>query len=479
MKKINIISQIREEKYTEFLKNNIYCKNTIITTPLGKKVKVLLCDTTASSFPLKIVEKYLEENIYEYYTNTHSNNMLGRYMSKLITQSKQEILEYVGANPECDKIFFDGFGTSGCVNHLVHLIKPILSNSIIFVSVYEHYSNYLPWKHYGTKLVVMDNDSMGLVDINKFTQSINQYSKEYSNIYVSITASSNVVGMILLENIYTIASITHKYGGKIFVDFATGAPYLPINMHKDDTTQTYFDAIYFSPHKFPGAQATPGIGIVREDIICNQITWTPSGGTVRFCSKNNNPVYTNDVETKESGGTPNIIGIIKCCLAIQINKHFYFQIISHELKMTMIFDKYLRKISKLNSNLKILNSQENLYRLPIFAIQIIPYHYNFIVALLCDLFGIMTRGGISCSSVLAEYLLGLSKEKIDEIEANILNNNGVPNDYGWIRISLNCLHDKKDLLYIISAIDYLCKNAHKYESKYVYDKNSNIFTLKL
>jgi len=477
MTQINIEKKIKEISYHEFLSNNIYNGNTYIKTPFNKNVKLLPCDLTSSSFPLKIVEKYLETHIYKYYTNTHSNNMMGQLMDNFIEQTKRQIILSVGGSCSNDKIIFDGFGVSGCVGHLIHLIKPNLVNSIIFVSIYEHYSNYLPWLHNATKLIIMDVNNIGLIDLEKFEQNLQNYSNSFENIYVSVSACSNVTGIILIENIYGLSEITHKYKGKIFVDYATAAPYLPINMHYNNEKKIYFDAIFISPHKFPGGQSTPGIMVVNKNIISNSISYTPSGGTVRFCSKKHKPIYSENIEVKENGGTPNIIGIIKCCLIFQIKDHFFEQIINHEIKLTNFFHKCLLKLKKKNPNLIILNSQNNMYRLPIFPIQILPYHYNFIVVLLCDLFGIMTRGGISCSSVLAETLLNLSDTKLCDIEKCILQNNGVPTNYGWIRITLSNTHTNDDILFIISAIDYLCNNAHLYDKKYKYcqDKNNFIY----
>lgn len=244
-------------------------------------------------------------------------------------------------------------------------------------------------------------------------------------------------------------------------------------MHYDDSKGMYLDAIFISPHKFPGGQSTPGILIVNKNIICNKITYTPSGGTVRFCSKKNGPLYSNNIEVKENGGTPNILGIIKCGIVFQIKDLFLDQIKDNELYITKLFHKYLLKIQKHNKNLIILNPSNNMNRLPIFSIQILPYHYNFIVVLLCDLFGITTRGGVNCSSVLAENLLHLNDTDIEEINKYISDNKGMPNNYGWIRLTLNNIHTQRDLLYIISAINYLCKNAHLYESNYRYCPNKN------
>ena len=53
-----------------------------------------------------------------------------------------------------------------------------------------------------------------------------------------------------------LAIMLHKAGGYIFLDYATAAPYVHIDMNPTtigpNAGMCYKDAIYFSGHKFPG-----------------------------------------------------------------------------------------------------------------------------------------------------------------------------------------------------------------------------------
>jgi selenocysteine lyase/cysteine desulfurase len=84
-------------------------------------------------------------------------------------------------------------------------------------------------------------------------------------------------------------------------------------------------------------------------------------------------------------------------------------------------------------------------------------HYNFIVILFNDLFGIQTRGGIGCCGLLAEYI-----EKKYAYR-------------GWCRISFHWSMSKKNIYYIFSALEYIINNGHKYLKKYKYSKKQNLF----
>lgn len=459
-------------EYHEYLRSNAFNNDLFITTQYNKKLKVRFFDQTASGFPLKDVEKYLETSIYPYYTNTHSNNFFGRLMSFKIKEAKNIIRDFVNGNPKTDKVIFDGAGTSGVVNHLAHLIMPRLQKSTVIVSDMEHYSNYLPWYHHAANCVVINSNDEGKVDVAEFQRQIKKLRG--SPFIVSMTSASNVTGV--LQNVYLLAQITHHYGGLIFVDYAASMPYIPVDMHYDNQKGIYFDAIFFSPHKMPGGQSSPGVLIWNSDITCNPLSFTPGGGTVRFVCKKEGPVYSNDIEVKESGGTPNIIGICRLSRVFEIQKKYVNMIQNTELQTTQYFqEKLLQLQSKYPERLKILNPIKNTFRLPIFAIQIVPFHYNYIVALLSDMFGIMTRGGVSCSGVLAERLLQLTERQIMTVKKSIESNHGVPWFYGWIRITLHSVHTIEDISYLLNALDYICQNAEKHINDYIFDEKTNLY----
>lgn len=456
--------------YIKFLNKNRYNNNAAIRTPFHKAVKSIQCDQTSSSFPLKVIERTLEKHVYPYYTNTHSNNALGKYMSRLVESAKTIVRRSVGAS-RGDNVIFTGFGASGAINHLVHLIKPKLERSIVIVSETEHYSNYLPWYHYAKKLIVIETDIGGVVKLRDLEAQLKRYRGE--NVFVSMSACSNITGTI--QPVDQIAALVHKYSGKVFFDFATSAPYVSVNMHKDNDKGMYYDAIFISTHKIPGGVSSPGILVFNSTLACTDIPYTPNGGTVRFVTRGQCPVYSNNMETRETGGTPNILGIIRAGMAFAIRTAHIQKIFMHELKLTETFQRGLLELCARHKNLKCLVPVNNTHRLPIFSIQLKGFHYNYIVVLLSDLFGITTRGGVNCSGILAEKLLKLNGSETQKIKDSILHGKGVPMEYGWVRITLTSIHTQRDIEKILKAIDYIAKNAKEYMSSYKYLPETNVF----
>jgi selenocysteine lyase/cysteine desulfurase len=437
-----------------------------ITTPFGQKY-IINADVTATGYPNKIVEQYINNHILPYYNNTHSNAYCGRMMSHYIYLAKDKIKKAVNARPE-DQIIFTGNGCSGAVNHLIHcldLLNHTPEDTVVFISKAEHHSNHLPWTHLPVTLIYVPLLNTGIFDLQFLERELIKYQR-YPNIIASFIATSNVTGVH--QPTHLISQLIHKYGGLSFWDFAASSPYLPINVHYNDQYGQYYDAIFISTHKFFGGPGAPGILIAHKNLFKNEVPYCPAGGTVRFaCPRYQS--YSQDIETKETGGTPNIIGSIKAGLVFDFKNRYQSYIEYWDQSMTPYIQSRLTKFT----NIKILNPLGNLNRQPIFAFMIDQLHYNLIVVLLNDLFGIQSRGGISCCSLLAQDLLGIDQSQQKKIHDQIVTDHGMPPDYGWCRVSFHYSMPKMIVDYVIDAIGYVAKYGIQFKRLYKYYPSKN------
>jgi len=117
-------------------------------------------------------------------------------------------------------------------------------------------------------------------------------------------------------------------------------------------------------------------------------------------------------------------------------------------------------------------------QIPIFSFIIPHLHYNFIVALLNDLFGIQSRGGVSCSGIYATRLLEINKKHEDNIINNIVSNKGMPTEYGWTRITFYFLMPDYIIKYILDCIEFVGLYGHIFQPLYNYDKKLNLWKMK-
>jgi selenocysteine lyase/cysteine desulfurase len=189
------------------------------------------------------------------------------------------------------QILFTGSGTTGAINHLVGCIDYVkYSKIVIYLSLYEHYSNHLPWvelKNTYPNIEVeyipfTDSETdQGIIDIEWLDTSIanlydttNTNSAEFNRtlLICSISACSNINGII--NPLSKIRQILNKYPNNskffkyFFADYACSAPYVNID-------GSIFDAFFFSPHKFIGGVGTPGLLIGRSCLFTKSKPFCP------------------------------------------------------------------------------------------------------------------------------------------------------------------------------------------------------------
>jgi selenocysteine lyase/cysteine desulfurase len=460
---------ILENKSLELYKNTY--GNPIFSTPYGNRY-MINADATASGFFYKPIETFIQNNVIPYYNNTHSNAFAGQMMNLFISKSKEKISKSINANKN-DKILFTGNGCTGAIQHIIHMLnlrKNTEDKPVIFISEAEHHSNDLPWRHLPIDLVILPIDmNTGLINLSKLKKYLKKF-KDTKLKLISVIAVSNITGVV--QPIEDICMLGHKYGALVMFDYATGGPYIPINMHKDEASGNYIDIIVTSTHKFLGGPNTPGLLIVRESCCRNNIPFCPGGGTVRFVTDEMQK-YSDDIETRENGGTPNIVGCIKSGLCFELKDKLQSYINNRELWLVRYVQAKLINISKKNKVLEIINPLDNADRIPIFAFRVKNVHYNLIVALLSDLFGIQSRGGISCCSMYAQRLLDISETKKKDVYKSIIEEKGVPSYYGWCRITFHYTMPKYIVDYIIQAVDFVVENVNTLKTYYVYDSNRN------
>jgi selenocysteine lyase/cysteine desulfurase len=120
--------------------------------------------------------------------------------------------------------------------------------------MYSYVSIYVYLYVYLLKMVRLPTTQQGILDQIVLKEKLEYYSNLKKRIICSLNAASNISG--ILTDVDTISTLVHSYNGFIFWDYATAAPYVPIDMNPSITA--YKDAIFISTHKFIGGPGTPG-----------------------------------------------------------------------------------------------------------------------------------------------------------------------------------------------------------------------------
>ena len=429
------------DKYIEVCTDKLFYNSPNITTSNNIIRQMLYADWTATAKVSPYIEKLLVKYVYPYYSNTHSNSQYGLLMKKYIDNTKYIINKCFNLTDD-HLILFIGSGCTGAINYLIKSIDfEIYDEVYIYISIYEHHSNYLPWVlicniYKSVKLIIIPliKDSEH-IDLNFFKTSLQNILNKNSLIICSIISASNVNGYIL--PISKIKNILNKTSLKYFLfsDYACSSPYIDIDA-------SIFDAIFLSPHKMVGGAQTPGILIAKKQLFTKSYPLFPGGGCVKMANSSIIE-YESSLESRESAGTPDIIGIIRIGLVIKL-KYKYFNFIKHNEKILFKYMKFeINRLSIKYPIFKTIFYDKSNNHLPILSFNIFGLHHSYISSQLNDKYAIQSRSGISCAGLLAEYC---------ELYYNIK---------GWCRISFHWSMKKKEILYIFECIEDIIINTRR------------------
>ena len=490
------------QEYFKKFRDNIIGIDKEFETPYGLK-KMVYADWTASGRAYRPIEQRLQNDIMPLLANTHTETTVtGTAMTRAYQQAKHIIKEHVNAGPD-DVLIFAGSGMTGAVNKLQRLlglriperimdyVKPgrlpsheELANSkvkihslfsnyldidpelkpVIFVSHMEHHSNQTSWLETIADVEIIPNDENGNINLAGLEQLLEKY-KERKNKIAAITGCSNVTG--IQTPYHKVAQVVHLHGGLCFVDFACSAPYVSVDMHPS-LEGGHLDAIFFSPHKFLGGQSTPGVLIFHKSLYKNIIPDQPGGGTVTYTNPWKYHEYISDIEHREDGGTPPFLQGIKAALAIKLKEEMGVEnMLKREEELLKIIFERLPSIP----GVEILEGQ-NQHRLGVVSFIIHGAHFNLVVKLLNDRFGIQTRGGCACAGTYGHMLLHVdqlhSYEILDEIHQGDLSCKP-----GWIRMSVHPIMTDEEIRFILDAIEQVALHYNEWKQDYIYEPDTN------
>lgn len=469
------------EQYFQQFRNEIIGVDQTFMSPYGEQ-KLIYTDWTASGRLYRPIEEKLMNEFGPFVANTHTETSTsGAAMTLAYHEARNIIKNHVNAN-ENDVLITEGSGMTGVVNKFQRILGLKVSENlkehtdipedvrpIVFVSHMEHHSNQTSWLETIADVEVVPCNDAGLVCLHKFEECIRKHQHRKLKI-ASITSCSNVTG--IKTAYHEVAKLIHKYNGLCFVDFACSGPYVDIDMHPEDP-DAYLDAIFMSPHKFLGGPGSSGVLIFNKKLYKNMVPDNPGGGTVSYTNPWGEHDYFDDVETREDGGTPAFLQTIRIALAIQLkDKMGTDKIKQREDELNKKFFETLEEIQ----NVTVL-APNHKDRLSIFSFYVEDVHFNLVVKLLNDRYGIQTRGGCSCAGTYGHFLLNVDQETSHKIKDQILEGCSTEKP-GWVRLSLHPTITNDEVDFICNALKELCANIGEWSSDYKYDpiKNDYVHT---
>ncbi len=464
------------ENYFSKFRNNIIGIEQEFNSPYGTK-KIIYADWIASGRLYMPIEDIFLKNIFPFVGNTHSeSSVTGTSMTKAYHRARSIIKKHVKAD-ENDVIVFAGYGMTAVINKFqrilglsipeqLHKYTTIPENEkpILFLTHMEHHSNQTSWLETICDVEIIKPDDQGLVSLQNLEELLRKYESRKTKIG-SFTAASNVSGLI--PPYHKMAKLIHNYNGICFVDFAASAPYVDIIMHTDDPEES-LDAIFFSPHKFLGGPGTSGVMVFNSKLYKRLIPDQPGGGTVDWTNPWGEHKFIEDIEAREDGGTPGFLQAIKTAMAIKLKEEIGVEnILKREKELLSTAFEWLLKIPSLH-----ILAHEHQDRIGVISFYIEDIHYNLMVRLLNDRFGIQVRGGCSCAGTYGHYLLHVDPTRSKRITDKI-NKGDLSEKPGWVRLSLHPTMTDDELRTVLNAIEEIINNIDQWSKDYIYSSKTN------
>jgi selenocysteine lyase/cysteine desulfurase len=465
-----------EQYFSKFRENTLGVSHSFESV-YGKQ-NLLYADWVASGRLYIPIEDIMLNKIGPMIANTHSfSSQTGKTSTYAYQHAREVIKKHVNAN-KFDVLVTAGTGMTAGLSKLQRFIglrsannksniqKDAADKPVVFITHMEHHSNQVPWYETNADVVILPADENNLVNPKILAEEIKKYADRSLKIG-SFTACSNVTGII--TPYHELAKIMHQNGGFCFVDFAASAPYVKIDMHPEDPEQR-LDAIFFSPHKFLGGPGTSGVLVFNEKLYKSSIPDNPGGGNTKWTNPQGEYCYSEVIEVREDGGTPGFLQVIRTALAIGLKEQMEVENIKNREKelLDLCFDK-LQEIK----GLTILGDTK-VDRIGCVSFIVEDIHYNLIVRLLNDRFGIQVRGGWSCASTYAHYLFDITAEKSKEFTSELLQKNQ-SNKPGWVRLSLHPIMTNKELLFICNAVQEVVLHHKEWQKDYSHNSATNEF----
>jgi selenocysteine lyase/cysteine desulfurase len=466
----------------QLIRDSLIGADEAVAGPFGLR-RVTYADYTASGRSLSFIEDYLRDAVMPLYANTHTESSgTGLQTTRFREDARDIVRTALGGNKKEHALIFCGAGSTGAVDKLVAILNlripadledryhlsqaiPAGERPVVFIGPFEHHSNELPWRESIADLVTIHEDADGHIDLAELERRLEEHKDRPLKIG-SFSAASNVTGIV--SDTRAISSLLHRHGALSFWDFAAAAPYVDISMDGKD-------AIFLSPHKLIGGPGTPGVLLIRRELLKNRVPAVVGGGTVAYVNSDTH-VYLHDPEHREEGGTPAILESIRCGLVFQLKEQVGVPSIRE--REESFIHRAIERWSK-HPNIEILGNP-NAERLSIVSF-VIRYgatgqhlHHNFVVAVLNDLFGIQSRGGCSCAGPYGHRLLGIDYATSLRYESETRKGcDGIKP--GWARVNFNYFIEEEVFDFICSAVEIVASDGWKLLPQYAFNPETGLW----
>ena len=443
-----------------------YSINTLSDKVIGLNEKIKLEDGTmrpqvhfnnaATTLEFQHVNDTIQEKKKMYAAVERSDSQKSSYTTAIYNNTRDKVLEFLGADPEKHTCFYTNSTTDG-LNKLASALVTSKKDIVLCTRI-EHHANDLSWRE-RCKVKYAEVDKKGRVKYNELKKILKKYNKKSKKKkkkktkkikVVSITAASNVTGYV--TDVHKVAKLAHKYGAKLVVDGAQIVAHRKFSMVgnvKDPSDDIDFFA--FSAHKMYSPEGG-GAVIGLTKVLNKHKPMFYGGGTIKVVG--DNWVYWKKAPEVYEAGSPDYLAVvglgaaIDCLSTIGMDK-----VQAHEQVLIKKLITGLQKLPKVIIYGDTVNISD---KTGVVTFNFHDINTEYISQRLAKYAGIDTRRGAFCAHPYVWRLMGISDKTAKGFE-----NCTDENTAGMVRISFATYSTEADIDYFFEKMPAVMDQARK------------------
>lgn len=401
-------------------------------------------DSAASTLPLASA-LHRRTQLLDYYGSPHTGlGAASEICTEALALSRRVILDFFGFPPEQYYCLFVGAGATGALNRAAALLAQLCEpGDAVALTLMEHHSNDLPHRQHVGRVVHVDPDAGGGVDLAQLERVLGAGRIGY----VAVTACSNVTGV--LTPLTAIADLARAHGCPLLVDGAQLAAH-----HRLDAPEK-IDAFVFCGHK-AYAPGTPGVLIMRRDLFERAGPLEVGGGMVRDVTRDRFELATDRAAWAQAG-TPDVAGAFQIGMVLrELQEVGINRLAARERALTGLL---LARLAELPPTLRCYGPADAARRIGVVPFNIAGLGHQDVAWGLNADFGITVRSGCFCARPYVRHLL--AGESGEDGAAG--DGDGV--EPGMVRASLGAYTTEQDIERLAGALAVMAEDPARYAER--------------